>query len=275
VAARRGHEADLLTAPALLALAAAVALTLMGVLWALHLRLGDASVVDPGWSAGIGAVALLYAVLGPGWLPRRAAVAAMALVWSARLTVHLVRRMRGKPEEGRYRALRAEWGAAGHDVSRRFLAFFLFQGLLDVVLSVPMLVAALNPAPAFSAWEVSGAALWLAAIAGETAADAQLARFKADPANVGRTCDAGLWRASRHPNYFFEFLVWVAWSVFALGSPWGWVSILCPALILFFLLRVTGIPATEEQAVRSRGEAYRRYQRTTSAFVPWFPRSSK
>jgi steroid 5-alpha reductase family enzyme len=183
--------------------------------------------------------------------------------------------MRGKPEEGRYRALRADWEAKGLDVPRRFLLFFVFQGLLDVFLSIPMLVAVLNPAPRFSRWEWAGAALWLVAIAGETAADAQLESFKADPANRGRTCDSGLWRYSRHPNYFFESLVWVAWFLFALGSPWGGLAALCPALVLFFLLRVTGIPATEEQAIRSRGEEYRRYQRTTSAFVPWFPRLSK
>jgi steroid 5-alpha reductase family enzyme len=196
----------------------------------------------------------------------------MGLVWSVRLTAHLAARMRGKPEEGRYRALRAGWEAAGHDVPRRFLFFFLFQGLLDVFFSVPMLLAVLNPAPRFSAWEVAGAGLWLVAVAGESAADAQLERFKADPASRGRTCDTGLWRTSRHPNYFFEWLVWVAWCVFALGSPWGSLAVICPAVMLFFLLRVTGIPATEEQAIRSRGEAYRRYQRTTSAFVPWFPR---
>jgi steroid 5-alpha reductase family enzyme len=244
----------------------------MAALWAVHLRRKDAGLVDPGWSAGLGLVALLYAALGPGWEPRRAAVAAMGLIWSVRLTAHLVRRMRGKPEEGRYRALRAEWTAEGHDVARRFLAFFLAQGLLDVFLSIPMLVAVLNPAPRFSAWEAAGAALWLVALAGESAADAQLERFKADPANRGRTCDTGLWRFSRHPNYFFEWLVWVAWFVFALGSPWGAASVVCPALMLFFLLRVTGIPATEEQALRSRGDDYRRYQRTTSAFVPWFPK---
>jgi steroid 5-alpha reductase family enzyme len=196
----------------------------------------------------------------------------MGLIWSLRLTLHLARRMRGKPEEGRYRALRIEWENTGADVPRRFLFFFLFQGLLDVFLSIPMLLAALNPAPRFSGREIAGAALWLVSVAGESAADAQLARFKADPRSRGRTCDVGLWRYSRHPNYFFEWLVWVAWFVFALGSPWGWVSIVCPATMLFFLLRVTGIPATEEQAIRSRGEEYRRYQRTTSAFVPWFPK---
>ena len=245
----------------------------MSVLWALHVRRKDAGLVDPGWSAGIGIVALLYGALGPGWEPRRAAVAAMGLIWSVRLTLHLARRMRGKPEEGRYRALRAEWEAKGHDVSRRFLAFFLAQGLLDVFLSLPMLLGVLNPAPRFSGWEIAGALLWLASVAGESTADAQLERFKADPSNRGKTCDVGLWRYSRHPNYFFEWLVWVAWWVFALGSPGGAAAVVCPALMLFFLLRVTGIPATEEQALRSRGDEYRRYQRTTSAFVPWLPKT--
>jgi steroid 5-alpha reductase family enzyme len=257
----------------LVLLATAVTLTMMAALWAWHFRLKDAGIVDPGWSLGIGLVALLYALLGSGWPPRRAAVAAMALVWSVRLTAHLARRLHGEPEEGRYRALRAEWSAKGANVSRRFLFFFLFQGLLDVFLSLPMLLAVLNPEPRFSGWEIAGAALWLVSIAGESLADAQLAAFKRNPANRGRTCDAGLWRYSRHPNYFFEWLVWVAWLVFALGSPWGAFAALGPALMLFFLLRVTGIPATEEQALRSRGEDYRRYQRTTSAFVPWFPKT--
>ena len=83
----------------------------------------------------------------------------------------------------------------------------------------------------------------------------------------------GLWRYSRHPNYFFEWLVWVAYCVFAWPSPWGWATIYCPLLMLFFLFRVTGIPMTEEQALRSRGDDYRDYQRTTSAFVPWFPKA--
>jgi steroid 5-alpha reductase family enzyme len=253
-------------------LAAGATLALMTSLWAFHLRRRNAGLVDPGWSAGLGLVALLYGALGPGWEPRRAAVAAMGFLWSLRLTAHLAGRMRGKPEEGRYRTLRVAWETAGHDVPRRFLFFFLAQGLLDVFLSIPMLLAVLNPAPRFSTLELAGAAVWLVAVAGESAADLQLERFKADPANRGRTCDVGLWRTSRHPNYFFEWLVWVAWCVFALGSPWGLVSILCPALMLLFLLRFTGIPATEEQAIRSRGDAYRRYQRTTSPFVPWFPK---
>ena len=109
-------------------------------------------------------------------------------------------------------------------------------------------------------------------MAGEAAADAQLNKFKSDPSNKGRTCQVGLWRYSRHPNYFFEWLIWVAFALFALASPGGCWGLLSPALILYFVLRVTGIPATEAQAIRTRGEEYRRYQQTTSAFVPWFPK---
>ena len=93
-----------------------------------------------------------------------------------------------------------------------------------------------------------------------------------DPASKGRVCEAGLWHYSRHPNYFFEWLIWVAYFVFALASPWGWAAVIGPASILFLLLRVTGIPLTEEQSLRSKGDAYRRYQQTTSAFVPCFPK---
>jgi steroid 5-alpha reductase family enzyme len=142
-----------------------------------------------------------------------------------------------------------------------------------VALSTPFLLAALNPRPRLSPFEYAGAALWLVAWMGEIAADWQLHRFKANPANRGVTCRAGLWRYSRHPNYFFEWLIWVAFAVFAMGSPYGYVSLFAPLLMLYFLFRVTGIPATEAQALRSKGDDYRRYQTSTSAFVPWFPRS--
>jgi steroid 5-alpha reductase family enzyme len=112
----------------------------------------------------------------------------------------------------------------------------------------------------------------LIAIAGETLADAQLAAFKRDPANRGGVCNVGLWRYSRHPNYFFEWLIWMSYFIFALASPFGWIAIVGPASILWLLIRVTGIPMAEEQSLRSRGDAYRRYQQATSAFIPWFPK---
>ena len=141
------------------------------------------------------------------------------------------------------------------------------------MLAAPLLAACLNPAPAIHPLEWAGLVLWAVTLAGEAVADRQLEVFRRDPASRGRTCRSGLWRYSRHPNYFFEWLVWVAYFVFALASPWGWATVYCPALMLYFLFRVTGIPATEEQAVRSRGDDYRDYQRTTSAFVPWFPKA--
>ena len=238
--------------------------------WAAHLKTRNAGVVDVAWSLNLALLAALYAALGPGLPLRRGLVALMGGVSGLRLAWHIHARGHGRPEDGRYATLRREWGG---NIAMKFLFFFLFQGLLDLVLAIPFLVASLNPSAPVARLEWAGVAIWAVALAGETAADRQLERFKADPAHRGRTCRAGLWRYSRHPNYFFEWLVWIAWAVFALASPGGALALLCPALMLFFLLRVTGIPATEAQALASRGDDYRQYQRTTSAFVPWFPRA--
>jgi steroid 5-alpha reductase family enzyme len=197
-------------------------------------------------------------------------IAAMAALWGLRLAIFLLlTRVIGHPEEGRYVQLRREWGG---NLPLKFLLFFQFQALLAVLLSTPFLLAALNPRPRLSALECAGAALWLIAWTAEFLADSQLQSFKSNPANRGVTCRVGLWRYSRHPNYFFEWLIWVAFAVFAMGSPYGYLAVFAPLLMLFFLFRVTGIPATEAQALRSKGDDYRRYQQTTSAFVLWFPR---
>jgi steroid 5-alpha reductase family enzyme len=198
---------------------------------------------------------------------RRALIAAMVVVWSLRLGTHLfVRIARKHPEEdGRYRQLRKDWGRTFRP---KMAGFFQLQAVSVVVLGVPFLAACVNPEPAINALEACGAALWLLAISGEALADAQLALFKRRHAGSAAVCDVGLWRYSRHPNYFFEWLIWVAYFLFACSSPWGWVGIISPACILFLLLRVTGIPATEAQSVRSKGDAYRAYQDRTSAFVP-------
>jgi steroid 5-alpha reductase family enzyme len=256
-----------------LALSGAVALAvMMFVIWLLSVRLNNAGLVDVGWSLGLVVLALWYAWQGPGYAPRRWIMAGLVTFWGLRLALHLIRRIASEPEDGRYQQLRREW--AGKNINLRFLFFFQFQAVLDVVLSLPMLLAALNPRPELSALEYAGVALWLVAVLGESVADAQLAGFKRDPANRGRVCQVGLWRYSRHPNYFFEWFIWVAWLVYALASPWGWLAVICPALMLFFLFRVTGIPATEAQALRSRGAEYARYQETTSAFVPWWNKAT-
>ena len=251
-----------------LTIGAASVCGLMLLLWLIHLPMRNAAIVDAGWAGGLALLGVIYAVVGGGYPPRALLIASMALVWGLRLALYLLfTRVIGHPEEGRYVQLRREWGG---NVPLKFLVFFQFQALLCVLLSTPFLLAALNARPTLSLLEYAAAALWLAAFAGECLADYQLHAFKSNPANRGRTCRAGLWRYSRHPNYFFEWLIWVAFALFAIGSPYGYLALASPILILFFLFRITGIPATEAQALRTKGEEYRRYQQTTSAFVPWF-----
>jgi steroid 5-alpha reductase family enzyme len=245
---------------------------MMLVLWVVHLRIRNAAIVDFVWAMGLAILALWYAWAGPGYHARKWAMAAMAGFWGLRLgTYLLLTRVIGHEEEGRYVQLRKEWKTL---LPLRFLFFFEFQAFLDVVLSLPFLLACLDARAPLGVLEKIGAGLWLIAIAGEALADRQLDAFKKNSANRGKTCRAGLWRYSRHPNYFFEWLIWLGYAVFAISSPWGWMGLLSPALILYFLLGVTGIPATEAQALRSRGEEYRAYQKTTSAFVPWFPKKA-
>lgn len=257
----------------LIVLALAGVCALFALLYLLCRRLDNYGFVDVAWSYAFAGLAGFYALAAPGWPARRALLAALAVGWSLRLGTHLLRRVAAHHpvEDGRYVQLRKDWAG---NFGPKMAGFFQLQAASVVLLGLPFLLPALNPAVRFHPLEIAGALLWLAALAGEAVADAQLAAFKRDPANQGRVCAAGLWRYSRHPNYFFEWLVWVAFFLFALGSPWGWLAIIGPASILFLLLRVTGIPLTEEQAVRSKGDAYRRYQQTTSAFVPWFPRAS-
>jgi len=256
--------------PALLLTGTVAVVVVMTVLWLLGIRQRNFSYVDIGWSANFALLALVYGVLGGGDPARRALGAALFALWSLRLAWHLGRRVLGEPEEGRYVELRRRWGAAGEAaLNRRMYRFFMLQAALNVFLSLPLLIACQNPAPGIGALEWLGVAIWAVALAGESLADRQLARFKADAANRGRVCELGLWRYSRHPNYFFEWTIWVAYAVFALGSPpWGWAGLLMPVLMLHFLLNVTGVRPTEAQALRSKGEAYREYQRRTSAFVP-------
>jgi steroid 5-alpha reductase family enzyme len=241
---------------------------MMLALWLTHLLIRNAAVVDVGWAAGLALLAIFYAIKGPGYATRKWAIAAMAGFWGLRLAAYLLfSRVVGKPEEGRYVSLRKEWKT---QLPLRFLFFFEFQALLDVLLSLPFLLASLNTRPALGKAEKAGVAIWLVSICGEAIADYQLNRFKKNPENRGKTYRSGLWSYSRHPNYFFEWMIWVGYGIFALGSPWGWMGLISPAMMLYFLVGAAGIGATEAQALRTRGLGYRAYQRSTSTFVPWF-----
>lgn len=254
----------------LLLLGLALACGLQLGLWALQLRTGDATAVDAGWAVSLALLAVLYAILGPGGLEHRVLIAVTAGVASLRVAWVVLGRI-GDGEDGRYRELRLRW----RQRDREQLSFFVFyqaQAVVAWALAVPFVLISFNRSDGLDPLEWAGAALWLGAAVGEAVADRQLARHRADPARRGTTLRSGLWRYSRHPNYFFQWLLWVAYAVMALAAPWGWIGLLSPLLILYLILFVTGIPPTEQQALASRGEDYRRYQRETSAFVPWFPK---
>jgi steroid 5-alpha reductase family enzyme len=237
--------------------------------WLRQRRTKNAGIVDALWAASLGVLALAYAAFGEGWAPRRVLVAVLAGVWSARLTLHIAHRVRSEREDGRYAQIRRK---LGDRFDRWMFAFFQAQAVLASLLALVFLVPSSAEHAAWRTWDALAALLWIVALAGETIADRQLRAWRGESANRGRTCRTGLWRLSRHPNYFFEWLHWIAFALLGVGLPFGWAAWLAPALMLFLIVRVTGIPPTEEQSLRSRGEDYRAYQRTTSAFVPWPPK---
>ncbi|OZI29265.1 hypothetical protein CEG14_21840 [Bordetella genomosp. 1] len=250
-------------------LALAVLMTgAMSLAWGWQRRHDNAGIVDAVWAAGVGGAALLIGASGTGAPATRAWLALLGGLWAARLAWHIWRRVRAEPEDGRYRALRAHWqGDQG-----KFYLFFLFQAGLVVLFALPFTAVAANPHAPGALQLALALAIWLAAVGGEGLADRQLAAWRADPANRGRTCRAGLWRYSRHPNYFFEWCHWFAYVALAWGSPLFWLSLSGPVLMYVFLRWISGIPFTEKQALRTRGEDYRAYQRDTPMFFPWFPR---
>jgi steroid 5-alpha reductase family enzyme len=243
----------------------------MSLGWAWQRHHENAGIVDVIWTAGIGVAALWYAAVLDGALVPRALLGLLGVLWSLRLAAHLAPRVLNGPEDGRYRQLRLRW--QGDQV--KMFGMFQFQALLIVLFSLPFLAAARNPSPELTPWMIAAIAVWVGSVCGEALADRELARFRADPANRGRTCRAGLWRYSRHPNYFFEWLHWFAYVGLAVGSPLFWLSFSGPVVMYAFLRWVSGIPFTEAQALRTRGEDYRRYQAETSPLFPWFPKEQR
>jgi steroid 5-alpha reductase family enzyme len=245
------------------------AMAMMVVLWLIHFPARDAGLVDFGWSLGLGTAAVVCAVFADGDPVRRAIVGVLGGVWGYRLAWHLlVDRVLPPEEDGRYAYLRERLGPRFGAV---MFPFFQAQALLVGLLAIPWLIAASSDAPP-GLWAWLGVGVWITGIVGESIADAQLARFKKRSDSKGKVCKVGLWRYSRHPNYFFEWLMWVAYALVAVGAPLGWAAWFAPILMLFLVLKVTGIPPTEARSIRSRGDAYRAYQRETSAFFPWFPK---
>lgn len=249
----------------------ALACGLMILLWQVQRKTGNAGIVDVAWAGAVGGIGVLYAIwpAGIGWL--RALAAIMIGLWSMRLTIYLFKRVVGHPEEGRYVKLRETWGDAANF---KFFKFYQAQAIAAWCFALPVMVICRSAEPPATAWVAAGIAMWAIGIVGVTLSDRQLAQFKANAENRGKTCRAGLWHYSRHPNYFFEWLHWCAYVPLSAGSEYWWLSAIVATILLITILFVTGIPPTEAQAIASRGDDYRRYQQTTSPFVPWFPKEA-
>jgi steroid 5-alpha reductase family enzyme len=253
-----------------LAILAVVMIVLMSGGWLWQRKHRNACIVDVIWSGGMGVGAVLMAVTGAGAFTPRLALGLLGGTWAARLALHIWRRLAKETrEDGRYHHLREHWN--GHQ--GKFYAMFQFQTGLVLLFSLPFVAVAANPVDDVTPLLMAGVATWIIAVAGEAVADGQLARFRADPSNHGKTCRAGLWRYSRHPNYFFEWLHWFAYVALAQGSGLAWLSWSGPIVMYVFLRWISGIPYTEAQALRSRGDDYRNYQQQTSMLIPWFPKS--
>lgn len=242
----------------------------MAVLWAICHKINNAGYVDVAWAflIGIGAIiawAMLFDETG-----RATLIALMGAVWAFRLAWHLFKRLKGKEEDGRYAHMREHFG---NKAPLAFFIFFQMQAFFVVLFLAPM-VSAMTIGGDMGFREGLGAVIWFIAMRGEMAADEELAKFKAKPENEGKVCKRGLWRYSRHPNYFFEWVHWFAYLAIgaSIDKSIGYVALAGPIVMGVFLIFVTGIPYTEMRAVQSKGEAYKQYQRETSAFIPWFPK---
>jgi len=255
----------------LAALGGAALSAIMAAAWCFARVPGRSGWIDAVWSLAVGLVGAVVALVPmPGTAPaRRWLVAAMVALWALRLGGHIARRTVGHGDDPRYAELRRAWGDRFQ--SQLFL-FLQIQALAAWLLVVCVMLAAHRPAP-FPAWsDVTGAVLLALAVIGEGLADAQLRAFRRQPANHGAICDSGLWGLSRHPNYFFEWLAWVAYALIAIGPDgrWGpgWLALVGPVFMYWLLVHVSGIPPLEAHMLRTRGGAYRGLQMRVRAFWP-------
>jgi steroid 5-alpha reductase family enzyme len=238
-------------------------------LWARQIRTRNATSVDAAWAIAIGVLGLASAVFGDGAPLQRWLAAAIVGLWSGRLSWHLVvHRVLGHAhEDGRYRAMREYWRETAQF---RFFCFYQAQAVAALVFALPFWLLSQHPVPHLVTGQWLGLAIVVVSQALEGAADRQLERHRGDPAQRGRTCRTGLWRYSRHPNYFFEWTTWCGIALVAAPAA-GWLATIQPAVMFVLVRFVSGVPFTELQSLKSRGDDYRRYQQETNTFVPWWP----
>lgn len=244
----------------------------MAVAWWVQKKSGNSGWVDTIWSFGTGATALLGALIAPGepWHWRQIVVAFFVACWSLRLGLHIATRTRAIADDPRYRRLITQWGSRA---PQQMFWFLQTQALASVPLVAAVSLAARNPDPSLRALDIGAIMLIITALLGEATADRQLREFNRPHSRLAAVCDVGLWRYSRHPNYFFEWMAWLAYPLFAVDlagyNPYGWVALLAPILMYWLLVHVSGIPLLEQHMLATRGEAFRAYQQYTPAFFPY------
>lgn len=245
----------------------------MTLLWLVSLALRDSSIVDPFWGTGFVIANWVYFALTPDGFPaRKWLIAILVTVWGLRLSLYLLRRNWGKGEDFRYQKFRRDAGPSYW--WRSYLTVFLLQGVLLWVISAPLLAAQYSPTPdRLTLLDFLAIGVWVIGFFFEAAGDWQMARFKADPANKGKVLDTGVWRYTRHPNYFGDATQWWAYYLIALAGG-GWWTIFSPILMTTLLLRVSGVALLERTLTTTKPQ-YKEYVETTSAFVPWFPRKKR
>lgn len=255
---------------AVLVAAAVAVAVLMLIVWVISVAVRDASIVDIAWGPGFVLVAWVAFVVGDGSSARRLVLAILVTVWGTRLGLYLARRNLGKGEDYRYQAMRRRHGARFPLVSLGTV--FGTQGALMWAVSLPVQAAAADPTPAsLGALDLAGIGVWCVGLFFEAVGDAQLARFKADPASVAAVMDRGLWRYTRHPNYFGDFLVWWGIYLIALATGSAWWTIIGPLVMSTLLIRVSGV-ALLEKGLAKRRPGYAAYVERTSAFFPMPPK---
>jgi steroid 5-alpha reductase family enzyme len=246
-----------------------IIMSMMVALWLVSLALKNSSIVDIFWGAGFVLAAWVYYALTPDGLPaRKLLIALLVTIWGMRLSLYILWRNRGKGEDFRYQVWRKEAGSAWW--WRSFFKVFLLQGILMWVISAPLLAAQFFPGPnKLSVVDFLGVFIWMVGFFFEAVGDMQLARFKSNPANKGKVMDRGVWRYTRHPNYFGDSSQW--WGYYLISAAaGGWWTILSPILMTLFLLRVSGVTLLEKTLSTRPG--YEEYIRRTSPFIPWFPK---
>lgn len=250
-----------------------VVLLFMVCVWLLSLVLRNAGIADIFWGIGFVLIAWITFFRGEGFLGRSLLICTLVSVWGLRLAIHIGLRNLGKPEDRRYQAWRTQYGRRFWWVS--LFTVFGLQGILLWVISLAAQAGQAAPAPgAFTWFDALGTAVWIVGFFFEAVGDRQLSRFKSDPANKGKVMDRGLWKYTRHPNYFGEAVMWWGIFIITLSVPAGVWTIVSPITITFLLLRVSGVTLLEKTILDSR-PAYREYQAGTSAFIPWFPRKKR